>query len=184
MKKVLFFALVALFSVSCASSSRLVSTSRELAFKGMKPVTVTDVVADLDISPTKITHFYIPSKVVNNAGSANVIKTAIREALISNGNADVLVGLDTQIKYNGDNEIESITVTGYPAKYVNFRSVDAKYILEMAKLYMDLNLKIGYDPGSDPVPNIIPDIRPDINPGQDAQKDFLPTFGKIKRNKR
>ena len=48
-------------------------------------------------------------------------------------NADVLVGLEKQIKYAGDGTIESVTVTGYPAKYVNFRSPGDDYLREVAK---------------------------------------------------
>jgi hypothetical protein len=55
----------------------------------------------------------------------------VREALLANGNADVLVGMNTQIKYDADGQPESITVTGYPAKYVNFRSPGDEYILKL-----------------------------------------------------
>ena len=141
--------------------TRLISTSTDLSYKGMKPITVTDLIADLEvISSNKILYFYIPSTSVNNGGHQNVIETAIREALIENGNADVFVGLETQIKYATNGQIESITISGYPAKYVNFRSVNEEYILDLAKIYMDLHLQLNYYPGPNPVPNIIPDIRP------------------------
>ena len=64
-------------------------------------------------------------------GEKNVIKTAVRETLLANGNADVLVGLNTQIKYDTKGQLESITVTGYPAKYVNFRSPSDEEILKL-----------------------------------------------------
>jgi hypothetical protein len=174
MKKIIFFALAMAMFASCAPTvqvveapattpkyTRLMSTSTDLAYKNMKPVSVTELIADLDVlTPEKITYFYIPSKSVLNGGHQNVIETAIREALIENNNADVLVGLETQIKYASSGEIESITITGYPARYVNFRSVNEEYILELAKIYMDLHLQLNYYPGPNPVPNIIPDIRP------------------------
>ena len=34
----------------------------------------------------------------------------------------MIVGLQTQTKYNDKGEIESINISGFPAKYVNFRS--------------------------------------------------------------
>ena len=170
MKKIFFFALAVAMFASCAPTAqvaetpkytRLISTSTDLGYKSSKPITVTDLIADLDvITSNKITYFYMPSKSVNNGGHQNVIETAIREALIENDNADVLVGLETQIKYASNGDIESITVSGYPAKYVNFRSVNENYILELAKIYMDLHLQLNYYPGPNPVPNIVPDIRP------------------------
>ena len=62
----------------------------------------------------------------------NVINTAVREALLANGNADVLVALETQVKYDAAGEIESVTVTGYPATYTNFRSPSDEVLSTMA----------------------------------------------------
>lgn len=70
----------------------------------------------------------MPSKTVVMGGYDNVINTAVREALLANGNADVLVALETQIKYDKEGQIESVTVTGYPAKYVNFRNPGDEYL--------------------------------------------------------
>jgi hypothetical protein len=83
------------------------------------------------VSPTKISFFHIPSKTVVMGGYDNVINTAVREALASNGNADVLVALETQVKYNSVGEIESVTVTGYPATYTNFRSPSDEVLSNM-----------------------------------------------------
>ena len=44
-----------------------------------------------------------------------------------------MVGLEKQIKYNSKGEVESITVSGYPATYVNFRSPGDDYLLEISK---------------------------------------------------
>lgn len=92
---------------------------------------VVAVFADLDVSPEKISFFYIPSTTVAKGGYDNVVNAAVHEALINNGNADVLVGIETQVKYNDKGDIESITVTGYPAKYVNFRNAGDDYLREM-----------------------------------------------------
>lgn len=128
MKKVLFVAIVAAILSSCGATApkpvaKLVSsaTHRQMTISGLY---VTPLVADLEVSPEKIFFFYIPSKTVVAGGYDNVVDTAVREALTSNGNADMLVALETQVKYNAQGEPESITVTGYPAKYVNFRSVE------------------------------------------------------------
>lgn len=183
MKKILFFVLAAALFASC-SYSRILSTTRTLDYKEHNPITVTDIIADLEVSEVKVNYLYIPTRPVNNAGYQNVIRTAIREALIANGNADVFVGLDTQIKVNSDNKIETITVSGYPAKYINFRSVDEKYILELSKLYMDLNLKLNYNVGENPVPNIIPDIRPEVTSGEGKIKGMFPSIEKTKKRRR
>lgn len=92
---------------------------------------VVAVFADLDVSPNKISYFYIPSTTVAKGGFDNVVNAAVREALSNNDNADVLVGLESQVKYNDKGVIESITVTGYPAKYVNFRNAGDDYLREM-----------------------------------------------------
>ena len=138
MKKFLFLMVVApAMLVSCSmltsapkAPTKLTNTATYTPIKVTEPVVA--VFADLDVSPNKISFFYIPSGTVVTAGPQNVIDSAIREALMANGNADVLVGLEKQIKYSGDGNIESITVTGYPAKYVNFRSPGDDYLREMS----------------------------------------------------
>lgn len=95
---------------------------------------VAAVLADLEVSPKKISYFYIPSATVVNGGVDNVVNSAVREALIENDNADVLVALEKQIKYDAEGRVESITVTGYPAKYVNFRNPSDEFLLELNKM--------------------------------------------------
>ena len=120
MKKLLLFLVVAAMVTSCASSAKLMNSATHSKAKAIQPVTA--LYADLSVSPTKISYFLIPSKTVLQGGYDNVINTAVREALIANGNADVLVAMETQVKHNADGDIESVTVTGYPATYTNFRS--------------------------------------------------------------
>ena len=109
--------------VSCGISAggpKLVSTAtyQKMSFQPY----VTPVQVDLEVSPKKITYFMLVSESVRMGGFDNVVSTAVKEALESNGNADVIVGLQTQTKYNDKGEIESINISGFPAKYVNFRS--------------------------------------------------------------
>ncbi len=94
---------------------------------------VVAVFADLEVSPTKISYFYLPSKTIAKGGYDNVVNAAVREALASNGDGDVMVGLETQVKYDDKSQIESITITGYPAKYVNFRNPGDDYLKEISK---------------------------------------------------
>lgn len=100
----------------------ITTTAQYSRFPDMQPQ-VTGLVADLQVSPDKITYFMVPSKAVAEGGVENVIKTAVSEALVANGNGDVLVSLNCQIKYDKNGRAESITVMGYPATYVNFRTL-------------------------------------------------------------
>lgn len=137
MKKFILVIASAILLASCGVSMpkpepKLVSTSTHTKISAATPVVA--VFADLDVSPDKITFFYLPSKTVVKGGLDNVIDSAVREALASNGNSDVLVGLETQIKYNDLGEAESITVTGYPAKYVNFRNPGDDYLRSLSSV--------------------------------------------------
>ena len=125
MKKLFILAVVAIAAASCASQAKLTNTATHQPINVIAPTTM--VFADLDVSPEKITHLYIPSKTVINGGLDNVIDSAVAEALQANGNADVLVGIQKQIKYNNEGQIESVVITGYPAKYTNFRNPSDDY---------------------------------------------------------
>ncbi len=89
------------------------------------------VQADLDVSTRKIEYTYIPTDDVRRGGEDNVLNTAVREALRKNGGGDILVEMQTTITKGKSNSgfltgkyvIKSVTVTGYPATYKNFRSV-------------------------------------------------------------
>ena len=120
MKRFLLFFVVVAMATSCVSSAKLMNSATHSKAKAIQPVAA--LYADLNVSPTKISYFLIPSKTVVLGGYDNVINTAVREALLANGNADVLVALETQVKYDVAGDIESVTVTGYPATYTNFRS--------------------------------------------------------------
>lgn len=125
MKRLFFIVLAVSLLASCSIPAKLVNTATFVESTANQPISA--VFADLEVSPTKITYFMLPSKTVLAAGEDNVVKTAVREALIANGNADVLVCMNKQIKYDTKGQIESITVTGYPATYTNFRSAGDEY---------------------------------------------------------
>ena len=85
-------------------------------------------VADLEVGD-RVAFTMVPTKEIRRAGDANVKKAAIQEVLVQNGNADLLVEPQFVIsKRKGmfGTKITSITVTGRPAKYKNFRSLDDK----------------------------------------------------------
>lgn len=85
------------------------------------------MLGDLDVSSQKISYTYTPSKEVSSAGLDNCISAAVLEALAANGGGDVLVETQTAVVERGFfNKIKSVTVSGYPARYKNFRPADAK----------------------------------------------------------
>jgi hypothetical protein len=137
MKKIFAFLAVATLFTGCSmtttapSNAKLTNTASHTKVCTVQPTVA--VFADLQVSPTKISYFFLPSQTVQNGGFDNIVNTAVREALIANGNADVLVGLEQQVKYDGNGAVESITISGYPAKYVNFRSPGDDYLREVAK---------------------------------------------------
>lgn len=124
MKKssLLILSAIALMATSCATISKTASTDRP------REIIRTAVTADLDVSDKKITFKYEPSKSVRRGGNQNVINTAIAEALRNNGDGDVLVQMEytTQCKGSslGISPIRMIVVSGYPAKYKNFRNLN------------------------------------------------------------
>lgn len=91
---------------------------------------ISALIADLDVSPERITYTMRPHFKVQRGGFENVKSTAIREALQKSGGGDVLVGLEVQTKSRRLfiwTFVQSITVSGYPAKYVDFKTPDESY---------------------------------------------------------
>jgi hypothetical protein len=69
----------------------------------------------------------VPSIAVRRAGQANVKQVAESEALAQNGNADVLVDANYTVESTRFllwKWVSSVTVTGRPAKYTNFHSLN------------------------------------------------------------
>jgi len=122
MKKILVLvAAVVAFSSCAVIHPKVVTTAA--SEKLTQDVWVYPLSADLQVSATKISYIMSVTKAVAKGGYESAVNTAIKEALEKNGNADVLIGLQTQVKYTPEGELETIQVTGYPAKYVNFQAV-------------------------------------------------------------
>ena len=122
MKKTLILAFVAVAFASCSMPSKLINTST-YSDSAVKFQT-TAVIADVQVSEKKVSHLFVPSKTVLAGGYDNIIDSAVRETVQAAGDFDVLVALETQVKYDGEGQVESVLVTGYPGKYVNWRSSD------------------------------------------------------------
>ena len=127
MKKLYLFLLVVfVLGLSSCKSTRSTATYQD-PINTLRTVTV----ADLDVAETRISYTYRPSCAVRLGGSQNVIKTAVQEALKAYGSGDILIGLEyTTISrwtiFPFLSPIREITVTGRPAKYVNFHSLPEK----------------------------------------------------------
>ena len=120
MKRFLILVSVAALLVSCGGANELIKNSATYS-RGAATLVITPVQADIQVIVTKkINYFMEVNESVRAGGLDNVIATAVKEALDVNG-GDVLVGLETQVKYDDKGQIESINITGFPGKYVNFR---------------------------------------------------------------
>ena len=122
MKKLIFLLAVAIAVASCGSVSQTPTLKNSATYsKGAAAMVVTPMQADLQmVSAKKINYYLEVGENVRTGGLDNVIATAVKEALDVYG-GDVLLGLETQTSYNSEGKIISINITGFPAKYVNFR---------------------------------------------------------------
>lgn len=90
----------------------------------------TRVIADLDISPKRISYTYTVPKKDEKSQFEYLKQDCVREALAVNDSSDVLVDPRFSTNFNSTLNTGSglrsrnltITVTGFPAKYKNLRS--------------------------------------------------------------
>ena len=118
MKKVfLFVSLAVAMGLASCSSVKHTATTVDVANR-----MCTTTTADLQVSPQKISYNFTPTNANRRAGEKAVLETAVAQALKANGNADVLVGFEYEIKKKR-NKVMYVTVEGYPATYKNFTTV-------------------------------------------------------------
>lgn len=118
MKHLFFLAVAALCLASC-SKPTLTKTARTESI----PYTMYNAnVADLQVGD-RITYTFSPSKEIRRVGEGNCKKAAMAQALAENGNADLLVEPQYIVSKGRKGKVLSVTVTGRPAKYKNFRSL-------------------------------------------------------------
>lgn len=136
--KASLFLLLAIFMTSCTQPSYLTyykydeSTARYMN-PAMLPGYITPTIADLDISETKIseTETYkntLTSRDMNSAENSPTIeylKNYTISKAVKKHNADVIVAPIFDIKTSEDYETIEVTISGYPANFVNFRNVKA-----------------------------------------------------------
>lgn len=117
MKKSFFIAAVAALALSsCSTITHTASTE----------TVDTEVYnrsnADLKVSPVKISYTFTPNASYRRAGEKAVLRAAVAKALEANGNADVLVAPQYEVKKTRglfSTKVKYVTVKGYPATYTN-----------------------------------------------------------------
>lgn len=119
MKKLLFLAAAAALTLSSCSSISHTATTLDVAND-----LTSNSTAELNVAPTKITYTFNPGSEYKRAGDKAVIRAAVAKALEANGNADVLVAPQYEIKRG--RSIKYVTVKGYPATYKNIHPTTAK----------------------------------------------------------
>ena len=122
MRKALFFLSIALLAVSCTTVTKTATTEK------LPASFYNATVADREVAPERITYTMTPSTPLRRAGLSNVKQAAINEALQKNGNADVLVEPEFVVvqktRFLAPIKIIQVTVSGRPAKYTGFHSLN------------------------------------------------------------
>ena len=115
--------LLGLLLIISVSSCSLLRTSTSTTMNVDSSLTSTTT-ADLQVSDVKISYTYYPKKQERKAGLSHVISNAVAAALKENGNADILVERQYEAVFKlrmFGKKIKSVTITGYPATYKNFK---------------------------------------------------------------
>ena len=125
MKKVLLPAAVCVCMLLGATSCSTVTHTSQVVPVQTEVQSVST--AQLNVSPRKISYTYRPSKAVRRGGDKNVVRMAVAQALKENNNADVLVGMQYEMKKTrnifGVSSVKYVIVEGYPATYTNINPV-------------------------------------------------------------
>ena len=120
MKKFLFVASVLIMTLASCTTTKKTATSMDVNnYVGSKNT------VELEVSDTRISYDFYTTKSIRRGGRQNVYDCATAEALMRNGNADVLVApeYETYIRKGlfGPKKIKRVVVSGFPAKYKNFK---------------------------------------------------------------
>lgn len=126
MKKVLLFLGVVLMMTSCTTIVKTATTANAPASL------LSATVADLEVAPSRVTSKIdkVPAK-IRRGGVSNVKQAVEAQALAEyGGNYDLLVEPEYVIEQTSyfifGKKIKSISVSGRPAKFKNFHSLDDK----------------------------------------------------------
>lgn len=121
MKKLFFSAMVIACMTSCTTVLETARTEKASS------QILSSTVADLDVSKERVTSTLEVTKEIRRGGSSNIYRAAEAKALKGTG-ADLLVEPEytTEKKWTlfGGSKIKRVTVTGRPAKFTNFHSLN------------------------------------------------------------
>lgn len=115
-KQVLIVAFAVLMLSSCSTITHTAST------ESVNTEIYNRSTADLDVSSKKVTFTYTPDANHRRTGKKAVLRAAVAKALEANGNADVLIAPEFEVKETRGlftTKIKYVTVKGYPATYKN-----------------------------------------------------------------
>lgn len=152
MKKLVILAASMLLFASCSLHKANVGVTSVYT-----PSVETTTMASLEVLGKKITYVYYPD--IQDAKSLSqdqLVRNAIFEALNVNGGADELIEVNYFVTVRRGffgKKVRSVSVSGYPANYVNFREpsaedVDAVEALSRSKMYRQSkldNLSLGVE---------------------------------------
>lgn len=120
MKNLFAIGALAILLSSCATHKALVNTTSV-----KHPVIESTTMATVDVDQKRISYTYVPTKPDAKALSeAQLIQNAMYMALSTNGNADVLVKVNSFVTYKiglFGKRVKSVSISGYPAHYTDFR---------------------------------------------------------------
>lgn len=147
MRKILFLVATVCLISSCA----VVNRSQADTSKVFSPTVETATVATIKVYPEKVTYRYVPDKkTAKSLELEQLIQNAIYAALQENGEADELVQVSYSVTTKRGffrKKVRSITVSGYPAYYLDFREPTDKDLrnieaLSRARMFRDSDLKV------------------------------------------
>lgn len=147
MKKFFLLSAVVLLLSSCS----IVNRSQADSSKVFSPTVETATVATIKVYPEKITYRYVPDKRTARSLDFNqLVQNAIYAALQEYGNADELVQVSYSVATKRGfftKRVRSITVSGYPAYYLDFREPTDKDLrnieaLSKSRMFRDSDLKV------------------------------------------
>ncbi|MDO5395692.1 MAG: hypothetical protein Q4F07_06990 [Bacteroidales bacterium] len=115
MKKLLFVAAVAALSLSSCST-----VSHTAATENVDTQIMNRSTANLKVSDKVISYTFVPDGAHNRAGMKSMKAAAVQKALEANGNGDVLIAPQFEVKTKSFlfwKKVKAITVKGHPAVY-------------------------------------------------------------------
>lgn len=119
--------LIVMAAAACALATSCSTVYKTASVQQVKSPITSATIADIEVLGPKITYTYSVPKNVAKVGIQNSLNAAVSEALANAGRGgDVLIDMQYSMvrrwAFFGGNRVRSITVTGIPARYTDFRS--------------------------------------------------------------